>query len=105
MRKLKILTVGSLIAVFSILGAGAVSAAAPNPPNCMGKDMGLWAREGSTPTTGPGQFESGSGWGQFTAENAQQDDPFGQETWGHAMTAHLAGAFSEFPGVTCELPG
>lgn len=105
MRKLKVLSIGSLIAVFSIVAAGAASAAPPNPPNCMGKDMGFWAREGSIAgETGPATFESGSGWGHFVAQNAQSEDPFGQDNWGQAMTAHLAGDFYGVTGVTCQPP-
>ena len=83
------------------LSTGTASAAAPNPPNCMGKDMGLWAREGS----GFFGFESGSGWGGFVAQNAQ--DPgsiFGADNLGQAMTAHLAGDFFGLPGITCQPP-
>lgn len=105
MRKLKILTVGGLFVVVSLLSAGAASAAAPNPPNCMGKDMGFWAREGSIAgVTGPATFESGSGWGEFVKLNAQSEQPFGQENWGRAMTAHLAGDFYGVIGVTCQPP-
>lgn len=106
MRLLKISIVVSLVALLSIVVAGTVSAAAPNPPNCMGKDMGFWAREGSIAgVTGPATFESGAGWGQFVAQNAPSESPFGEKNWGHAMTAHLAGDFFGVPGVTCQPPG
>ena len=82
------------------LSTGTASAAAPNPPNCMGKDMGLWAREGNSVFG----FESGSGWGGFVAQNAQAPSPFGQDNFGHAMTAHLAGDFFGLPGITCQPP-
>ena len=81
------------------LSTGTASAEAPNPPNCMAKDMSLWAREGS----GFFDFTSGAGWGGFVAQNAQ--DPgsiFGAENLGQAMTAHLAGDFFGVPGVTCQ---
>ena len=103
MRKLKISIAASLIALLSIVTAGTASAAAPNPPNCMGKDMGLWAREGSIAgVTSPYSFTSGSGWGRFVAQQAQLASPFGQDNWGHAMTAHLAGDFFGVLGVTCK---
>jgi len=103
MRKLKISIAASLIALFSIVAAGTASAAAPNPPNCMGKDMGLWAREGSIAgVTGVADFASGAGWGGFVAQQAQLPSPFGQDNWGHAMTAHLAGDFYGVLGVTCQ---
>jgi hypothetical protein len=102
---LRISIVVSLIALLSIVGAGSASAAAPNPPNCMGKDMGFWAREGSTAgVTGPFTFESGRGWGQFVADQAREDSPFGQDNWGQGMKAHLAGSFYGVPGVTCQPP-
>lgn len=105
MRKPKIAIVVSLIALLSIACAGTVSAAAPNPPNCMGKDMGLWAREGSEEgVTGSATFESGRGWGQFVASQAREDSPFGEANWGQAMTAHLAGVYSDVPGVSCQPP-
>lgn len=101
MRKLRIAIAASLIALLSIVGAGTASAAAPNPPNCMAKDMSLWAREGSSFFG----FTSGAGWGGFLALNAQaQGSLFGQETFGAAMVAHLAGDFYGFPGVTCQPP-
>ena len=90
MRKVKIWTVASLITVLSLVGAGTASAAPPNPPNCMGKDMGAMAREG------------GSEWGQFVATNARSDSPFGAENWGQAMVIHLAGGYQDEPGVTCR---
>lgn len=103
MRNLKISIIVSLVALLSIVAAGSVSAAAPNPPNCMGKDMGLWAREGSIAgVTGLEDFDSGVGWGRFVARNAQSESPFGAENWGHAMTAHLAGDFFGVLGVTCQ---
>src|SRR3972149_2254812 len=83
------------------LSTGTASAAAPNPPNYMGKDMGLWAREGNSVFG----FESGSGWGGFVAQNAQ--DPgsiFGADNLGQAMTAHLAGGFFGVPDVTWQHP-
>lgn len=105
MRKLKISIIASLVVVGSIIGAGSAAAAAPNPPNCMGKDMGYWAREGSIAgVTGVTSFESGVGWGEFVAHNAQSEEPFGEQNWGHAMTAHLAGDFYGLPGVTCQPP-
>ena len=82
------------------LSTGTASAAAPNPPNCMAKDMSLWAREGS----GFFDFTSGAGWGGFVAQNAQAPSPFGQDNFGHAMTAHLAGDFFGLPGITCQPP-
>lgn len=98
-------TIFALIALLSIVGAGTAAAAAPNPPNCMGKDMGFWAREGSIAgETGAATFTSGSGWGRFVAYQAQLPSPFGQDNWGHAMTAHLAGLFYGVPGVTCQPP-
>jgi len=100
---LRISIVVSLIALLSIVGAGTASAAAPNPPNCMAVDMSTWAREGSTAgVTGPYTFTSGAGWGRFVAQQAQLPSPFGQDNWGHAMTAHLAGDFYGVPGVTCQ---
>lgn len=106
MRKLKTSIAVSLVALLSVAAVGTVSAAAPNPPNCMGKDMGFWAREGSIAgVTGPATFESGVGWGRFVAQNAQSESPFGSENWGHAMTAHLAGDFYGVPGVSCQPPG
>ena len=97
---LRISIVVSLVAVLSILGAGIASAAAPNPPNCMGKDMGLWAREGSSIADGTGyaDFTSGSGWGRFVAQSAQT------EAWGPSMVAHLAGVYGVGSGMTCQPP-
>lgn len=97
---LRISVVVSLIALLSIVGAGTASAAAPNPPNCMGKDMGLWAREGSSIADGTGyaDFTSGSGWGRFVAQSART------EAWGPAMVAHLAGEFGVGLGMTCQSP-
>jgi len=98
---LRISIVVSLIALLSIVGAGTAAAAAPNPPNCMGKDMGLWAREGSTAgVTGPATFDSGSGWGGHVAQNARGS----ASDWGQAMVDHLAGDFSGVPGITCQPP-
>lgn len=98
-------TIFALIALLSIVGAGTAAAAAPNPPNCMGKDMGFWAREGSIAgVTGDATFDSGSGWGRFVAQTAQSEDPFGEDNWGQAMVAHLAGLFWGVPGVTCQPP-
>lgn len=104
---LRISIVVSLIALLSIVGAGTAAAAAPNPPNCMGKDMGFWAREGSIAgETGDATFTSGAGWGGYVAQNAQaQGSLFGYDTWGHAMKAHLDGAFFGGLGITCKLPG
>ena len=95
----RISIVVSLMALLSGVGAGTASAAAPNPPNCMGKDMGLWAREGSVAgVTGFVNFTSGSGWGRFVAQNARTG------AWGPAMVAHLAGDFWPEPGNTCQPP-
>jgi len=102
---LRISIVVSLIALLSIVGAGTAAAAAPNPPNCMAVDMSTWARDGSTAgVTGPDTFTSGSGWGRFVAYQAQLPSPFGQDNWGHGMTAHLAGLFYGVPGITCQPP-
>lgn len=102
MRKLKFSIVVSLIALLSIMAAGTASAAAPNPPNCMGKDMGLWAREGSSIEDGTGlaDFESGAGWGGHVAQNARGS----AGAWGQAMVAHLAGDFWGAPGILCQPP-
>ena len=102
MRKLKFSIAVSLIALLSIGAAGTAAAAPPNPPNCMGKDMGLWAREGSSIEDGTGfaDFESGAGWGRFVAQNAQGS----AGAWGQSMVDHLAGDFSELPGITCQPP-
>jgi hypothetical protein len=102
---LRISIVVSLIALLSIVGAGTAAAAAPNPPNCMAVDMSTWARDGSTAgVTGPYTFTSGSGWGRFVASQAPLPSPFGQDNWGQAMVAHLAGLFYGAPGVTCQPP-
>jgi len=101
MRKLKFSIAVSLIAVLSIVAAGTASAAPPNPPNCMGKDMGLWAREGSIEgVTGVADFESGAGWGGYVAENARGS----AGDWGQAMVDHLAGDFWGAPGIICQPP-
>ena len=102
MRKIKFWTLASLVTVLSLVGAGAASAAAPKPPNCMGKDMGLWAREGSSIEAGTGfaDFEAGAGWGGFVAQNAQGS----AGAWGQSMVDHLAGDFHFLPGVTCQPP-
>lgn len=101
----RISIVVSLIALLSIVGAGTAAAAAPNPPNCMAVDMSTWARDGSTAgVTGDYTFTSGSGWGRFVASQAQLPSPFGQDNWGQAMVAHLAGAFSGGLGITCQPP-
>jgi hypothetical protein len=102
---LKISIVVSLIALLSIMGVGTALAAAPNPPNCMAVDMSTWAREGSIAgVTGDATFTSGSGWGRYVASQAQLPSPFGQDNWGQAMVAHLAGLFWGVPGVTCQPP-
>ena len=62
------------------LSTGTASAAAPNPPNCMGKDMGGMARA------------MGSDWGAFVAQHAQ-DPTLLNMNWGEAMVFHLAGGF------------
>jgi hypothetical protein len=99
MRKVKISIAVSLITLVSIAAAGPVAAAAPNPPSCMGVDMGTWAREGSTAgVTGPATFDSGSGWGGHVAQNAR----FSAGAWGQAMVDHLAGDFYGVPGITCQ---
>lgn len=101
MRKLKFSIAVSMIALLSILAAGTAAAAPPNPPNCMGKDMGLWAREGSSTAAGTGfaDFGSGAGWGGFVADNARGSAGL----WGQSMVDHLAGDFHG-PGVTCQPP-
>lgn len=99
MRKVKVSVAMAALSLLSIVGAGTASAAPPNQPNCMGKDMGLWAREGSTFFG----FTSGAGWGAFIAQNAQ--DPtsiFGADTLGQAMVIHMAGGYFGVPGVTCQ---
>ncbi len=85
------------------LSTGTASAEPANPPNCMGTDMGTWAREGSIAgVTGPATFASGSGWGGFVAGLAQSSSPLGADNLGQAMVAHLAGDFYGVPGVTCQ---
>ena len=98
MRSIMVAAVAALALAGAGLGFGTAASADPaDPPNCMGKDMGRWAREGN-PEFG---FTSGSGWGHFAAQNAQAEDPFGQENMGQAMVAHLAGEFSALDSVTC----
>jgi len=99
----RLLLAAVLVVTALSLSATAVLAAAPNPPNCMGKDMGFWAREGSIAgQTGDDSFPSGSGWGRFVAGQAQLPSPFGEANWGQAMVAHLAGDFFGGFGITCQ---
>lgn len=102
MRKLKFSIAVSLIALLSIVAVGTAAAAPPIPPNCMGKDMGLWAREGSSIEDGTGfaDFESGAGWGGHVAQNARGS----AGVWGQSMVDHLAGDFYGVPGVICQPP-
>ena len=81
------------------LSTGTASAAARDIPNCMGKDMGCWARDGSSTALGTGwvDFDSGSGWGHHVARSAQ--DP--ATNWGQEMVKHLAGDFYGYPGISC----
>jgi hypothetical protein len=80
------------------LSTGTASAEARPIPNCMGKDMGTWARDGSIAgVTGPATFESGSGWGGFVSQMAQNPNT----NWGQLMVVHLAGGFYGSPGITC----
>lgn len=91
----RLLLAAVLVVTALSLSATAVLAAAPNPPNCMGKDMGAWARQ------------MGSGWGRLTvAVEARAPNPFGDPAvtnWGQAMVAHLAGAYYDpSNGITCQ---
>lgn len=92
MHSIKRLLLAAVLVVTALsLSATAVLAAPANPPNCMGKDMGAWARA------------DGSGWGRFVAEQAQSASPFGATNWGQAMVAHLAGDYYDPPnGITCQ---
>ena len=90
----RLLLAAVLVVTALSLSATAVLAAPANPPNCMGKDMGAWARE------------SGSGWGSLVAGEARSGAPFGgyfgETNWGQAMVLHLGGAYYGEDGVTCQ---
>ena len=85
--------IGLVLGVVLVLSAGAGSVLArdnvPEYANCMGKDMGGWARE------------LGSGWGHLVADEAR-GEAFGERNWGQAMVVHLGGGFYGEEGITCQ---
>jgi len=83
------LALGLLLALSAGAGTALGRDNVPDYANCMGKDMGGWARE------------LGSGWGHLVADEAQ-GEAFGAENWGQAMVIHLAGGYYGEEGITCQ---
>lgn len=92
----RLLLAAVLVVTALSLSATAVLAAPANSANCMGKDMGAWARD------------YGSGWGGLVSGEARSPAPFGgffgETNWGQAMVLHLAGAYytDGQDGITCQ---
>ncbi|MEO5705062.1 MAG: hypothetical protein ABIZ52_03420 [Candidatus Limnocylindrales bacterium] len=86
-------SIGLALGTLWVLSVGVGSVLArdnvPDYANCMGKDMGAWARE------------LRSDWGHLVADEAR-GEAFGERNWGQAMVVHLRGGYFGEPGITCQ---